>query len=129
MMKAPKLRYFVIGAVLVVVIALSLIRDQPRAGKGGPLQNIVLYILGQRRTSKISRCKDNLRRIQLFKIEWADDEEKTTNDVPGWNDLRDYFLETWSNGIPICPAGGTYKFNRVREAPTCSIGGPGHSLP
>ncbi len=82
-----------------------------------------------RRSSKISRCFDNLHNVQICKQLWANDESKTTNDVPSWDDLKPYFPARWSNNIPICPARGSYKINRVGERPTCSIGGPAHSSP
>ena len=57
---------------------------------------------------------------------WADNEGKTTNDIPTWTDLRDYLSDQRINGIPICPDGGSYKINRVGERPTCSIGDANH---
>jgi len=82
----------------------------------------------ERRSSQISKCVLNLRQIQICKELWEANEDKTTNDVPSWNDLSPYFPDPkWSNGVPTCPAGGTYKIGRVGEQPTCSIGGPEHS--
>jgi hypothetical protein len=82
----------------------------------------------EQRSSKISKCVLNLRQIQICKELWADNERKTTNDVPSWNDLSPYFPDPkWSNSIPVCPAGGAHKLGRVGEQPTCSIGGPEHS--
>jgi hypothetical protein len=77
------------------------------------------------RKAQFSRCLDNLCNIAIIKTQWANDENRTTNDVPSWDDLRPYFPDRWSNSIPICQAGGSYKINRVGEQPTCSIGGPG----
>jgi hypothetical protein len=82
-----------------------------------------------RQSNKIPRCHDNLRQIELAKLLWAGDEAKTTNDTPTWNDLRLYFPDSWSNSIPVCPAGGTYTIGRVGEQPRCSVGGGyDHSL-
>ena len=81
----------------------------------------------KKKSAQISRCLDSLRYIEILKREWANEEGKTTNDIPLWNDLRP-FPERWSNNIPICPNGGSYKLNRVGEVPTCSVGGVGHSL-
>jgi hypothetical protein len=80
-----------------------------------------------RRTNKISRCVFNLRNIDLAKRLWEEDNNKTSNDIPTWNGLLPYMPE-WSNQIPVCPSGGTYTIGRIGELPTCSIGGPGHSL-
>lgn len=70
---------------------------------------------------------DNLRNIELIKRDWANNENKTTNDTPSWDDLRPYFPIRWSNNIPICPSGGIYTIGRVGEIPTCSIGGYEHT--
>jgi hypothetical protein len=82
----------------------------------------------ERRSAKVSRCLYNLHYIQLGKELWAENEEKTKNDVPSWDDLRPFFPASWSNSIPICPAGGNYRIGSIGEKPTCSIGGQRHSL-
>jgi hypothetical protein len=78
-------------------------------------------------------CINNLRIIEAAKNQWMLDRGKTTNDVPTWNDIRPYFPSwlTLSNGMPVCPDGGTYTLWRVGERPTCSLGDkdPGHKLP
>ena len=74
------------------------------------------------------RCEHNLRIIEQCKRDWALDYNKTTNDVPSWNDLQPFFPSIWSNTVPVCPQGGAYTIGRVGEPPTCSIGGPGHSI-
>ena len=77
----------------------------------------------------LSRCYLNLMELQLIKFNWANDNGKSTNDSPSWDDLRPYFPGTWSNSIPTCPAGGTYTIGPVGEKPKCSIGGGfDHSL-
>jgi hypothetical protein len=82
----------------------------------------------ERRSAKISDCVLNLEKIQACKELWANNEGKNTNAVPTWSDLSPYFPDPkWSNSIPTCPNGGTYKIGRVGEPPSCSIGGPGHS--
>jgi len=79
------------------------------------------------KTSGIPVCVNNLRNIEICRDRWSKDENRTTNDVPTWDDLRPYFPDRWSNSIPICPSGGTYTIGRIGEPPTCSIGGPEHS--
>ena len=83
----------------------------------------------EKRSAQISRCVDNLHHIEILKREWANEKGKSSNDVPSWDDLRPYFPDRWSNSIPVCPDGAMYTINRIGELPTCSIGGPGHSLP
>jgi hypothetical protein len=81
-----------------------------------------------------SPCEENLRIIDACKQGWALDNGKTTNDTPNWVDLHTYFTN-WTkaglymkNGLPFCPEGGIYTIGKVGELPTCSVGGPGHSL-
>ena len=87
-----------------------------------------------KRSAKLSACKLNLRLIDIHKDHWANDEGKTSNDTPTWDDLRSYFggWETngmnWANGRPVCRGGGTYTIGRIGELPKCSIGGYDHSI-
>ena len=82
-------------------------------------------------TSAAFPCINNLRQIEVAKSQWALENSKSTNDVATWNDLRPYFPARWTNGMPICPDGGSYTIGRVGESPTCSLGDkePGHKLP
>ncbi len=90
------------------------------------LAGLFLVLVGCRE-AKIGPCVWNLREIEFTKADWQHNERKTTNDIPSWEDLEPYFPPRWSKAIPVCPAGGTYKINRIGEPPTCSIGGPEHS--
>jgi hypothetical protein len=77
-----------------------------------------------------SPCVENLQLIEWCKFRWMSDNHKTTNDTPTWDDLKaELYRHGWTNGIPVCPQGGTYTIGRVGEPPTCSIGGSEHSLP
>ncbi len=106
----------------------------PRTLRIGALVSQFIFIVGLTagliscRQPNFLPCVDNLRNLDLLKRNWANDDNKTTNDVPSWDDLRPYFPSRWSNNIPICPGGGTYRLGRVGEPPTCSIGGPEHSI-
>ena len=85
-------------------------------------------------SARISPCVINLQRIQGAKIRWRNESHKKFNDTPNWNDIVPYLqiqleIQGITNGIPVCPQGGTYTIGRVGEPPTCSISGPGHSLP
>jgi hypothetical protein len=52
------------------------------------------------------------------KAQWALDHHAKVNDIVTMGDVVPYF----PNGIPKCPAGGTYTIGKVGEPPTCSLG-------
>jgi hypothetical protein len=84
--------------------------------------------------SAANGCVNTLRGLRGAKECWALEHNKTTNDIPTWDDLLPYFSSTftnhwWTNGMVVCPGGGIYTLGRVGEPPTCSIGGPRHSIP
>jgi hypothetical protein len=85
---------------------------------------------GKQKTTKafVPVCRNNLQAIVELKNQWAVERNKTTNDIPTWDDLRPYFPDRWSNNIPTCPDGGVYNIGRIGAPPTCSIGGFEHSL-
>lgn len=73
-------------------------------------------------------CINNLRQIDGAKQQWMSDHRKTTNDVPTWEDLREYIRGIGTTGpMLVCPAGGTYTIGQVGEKPTCT--NPRHRLP
>ena len=63
-------------------------------------------------------CISNLKQIDTSKQIWVIEQNKSTNDIPTWNDLRPYFL---GDLPPKCPERGTYSIGRVGELPTCSV--------
>ncbi len=67
-------------------------------------------------------CINNLKQIELAKKMWANDNNKSDDDVPTWQDLKQYLPGTKLK----CPDGGTYRINKVGAKPTCSV--PGHAL-
>lgn len=69
-------------------------------------------------------CITNLKQIEGAKANWAVDEHKTPNDIPGAADL--YGANRYIAQEPNCPEGGTYRIGKVDEAPRCSMAG--HSL-
>jgi hypothetical protein len=85
-------------------------------------------------TAAVPRCVGNLEIIEMCKGNWRNQYSKTSNDIPSWDDLRNELMPYTNrtgggtNGVPVCPDGGTYSIGRVGEPPTCSIGGPNHSL-
>lgn len=69
-----------------------------------------------------SSCINLLRQIDGAKQRWAMEKNKTTNDVPTWEDILPYLIKGES-----CPQGGTYTLGRVGDLPTCSVAS--HKLP
>ena len=107
---------WVVGIALVVMIAMAI----PQWVK-------------ERRAAALSPCVDNLHQIQSSKLNWMGENRKTTNDTPTWTELKPQLScctnrYGWSNGLPVCPNGGTYAIGRVGEPATCSVGGRMHSL-
>jgi hypothetical protein len=95
----------------------------------------VILILGRiHPVVNASGCINRLRMIDAAKNQWALEHNKKANDVPTWSNLypflvRDFTNSWFTNGMPVCPAGGFYTIGRVGVPPTCSIGGPMHTLP
>ncbi len=71
--------------------------------------------------------------IDGAKQQWALEKNASTNAVPTFKDIRPYLGQgrmfegdlAWFH----CPAGGTYTIGQLGMPPTCSFGGPGHTLP
>jgi general secretion pathway protein G len=84
-----------------------------------------VWFIRMRDTPSPISCIVLLSQIEGAKEQWAAEHHKTTNDVPTDADLFGVYL----NHKPVCPAGGTYTVGRVGQLPTCSIGGPSHTLP
>jgi len=74
-----------------------------------------------REAAQRNSCINQLHQIDGAKQKWALENKKMPDDVPTWDDLKPYLGQ-----IPVCPEGGTYHINNLKEAPTCSI--PGHSI-
>jgi hypothetical protein len=62
-------------------------------------------------------CWNNLREIETAEQMWAMENHKTTNDTPTWANLQGYLRSTNFT----CPAGGTYRLERIGEPPGCSV--------
>ena len=88
----------------------------------------ILHWLGNVRGA-VSPCVINLQNIQAAKESWMSQSHKAIDDIPTWDDLKEYLeFRGWTNGLPRCPQGGAYTLARVRELPKCSLGGRGHTL-
>jgi hypothetical protein len=128
MKKPPNWIYFLVGMLLVMVLLLGIFCSQRSSGNfNNRVTEIVYFLRTGRNPRAYSPCINKLQRIQMAKEMWADNEGKTTNDVPNWTDLQKYLAMEGIRGIPVCPEGGTYKINRAGDEPTCSIGGLRHS--
>jgi prepilin-type N-terminal cleavage/methylation domain-containing protein len=77
-----------------------------------------------RTTSQTNACIENLRKIDGAKHAWAVENKKLSGDTPVDADL---FGDTlYIRTKPVCPAGGTYSLEAVREKPGCEK--PGHEI-
>ena len=104
-------------ATLLAIVVLAMIM----------LAMIAKWSKKPRSTASHRPCVANLKMIDGAKEEWAVKFKKSTNATPIWSDLigTNRFLATF----PKCPNGGNYEVGRMNQYPTCSIGGPEHSLP
>jgi DNA repair exonuclease SbcCD ATPase subunit len=73
-------------------------------------------------TLQRNACINQLRQLDGAKQQWALEKMKTAEAVPTPQEISPYL-----NGLPKCPAGGTYAINAVGQLPTCTL--PGHALP
>ena len=71
------------------------------------------------RTAKKTTCINNLKTIEGAKINWALENKKGDQDVPGDADL--FGNDRYVARKPECPAGGSYDLKSVAEKPTCSV--------
>ncbi len=88
----------------------------------------IRWFIHARSWSAPNHCTNNIRQLQSLKDAWAIEHHKTTNDIPTWEDIRPYLPQSERERGPTCPRGGTYALGRVGDLPTCSIGGPDHTL-
>ncbi len=72
---------------------------------------------------QVNTCIRNLQTIQSAKVQWALENKKSDDVIPGAEDLLEFFKD---NLLPQCPAGGQYTLNPVSTPPTCTI--PGHAF-
>ena len=68
-------------------------------------------------------CVNNLRLIDSAKQQWALENRKTAETIPGAQDIGAYLKD---GVLPKCQGGGAYTLNAVGAHPACSI--PGHAL-
>ena len=82
---------------------------------------LVFAFIRARSTSAFIPCNNNLQHIYSAETQWAFEHQKTSQDIPTWDDIRPY-LHLPTNSIPTCPDGGTYTLGPVGESPKCSLG-------
>jgi sensor domain CHASE-containing protein len=116
----PKRVIIIVTSVVLTIFVLAVL--------------VFAFVIRPMATSAAAPCVNRLMQIEAAKVEWALEHNKTTNDVPTWDDIYPYlssdFTNRWfTNGRPVCPEGGTYTLGRVGVPPTCSIGGSRHSIP
>ena len=90
---------------------------------------VIPNFIRARATSAQAGCINNLRQIDGAKNEWALENGKTNGTVATKTDIKPYIKLDSKGNIPHCPSGGIYTIGKVGENPTCSIGGPQHTLP
>lgn len=72
-------------------------------------------------------CISNLRQIEGAIESWALENKKTEgNSTVGAERAINAFLR--GGQAPVCPAGGTYIYGKVGEAPRCTLAASGHTL-
>jgi prepilin-type N-terminal cleavage/methylation domain-containing protein len=79
-----------------------------------------------RGTAQKNACISNLRQIDGAKQQWAFENRKSDEAVPGEDDIKVYLSK---NLMPSCPGGGTYTIGAVNADPTCSKEGHELTLP
>lgn len=75
-----------------------------------------------RETSRTKACVANLKQIDAAKEQWAMNNNKNDGDASVDADVNTFI----KGGAPDCPSGGTYTYQAVGTAPTCSQAG--HAL-
>src|SRR5439155_10524678 len=83
--------------------------------------NVAAWFIRECTTSASNACINNLRQLDGAKQQWALEHNKTTNDLPSWDDIRPYIKLTSSGALPPCTKGGTYTLGRVDEPPRCTV--------
>ena len=72
-----------------------------------------------RTTSQKNACVNNLRQIEAAKEQWALENKKSTGD-----DIVTTEVDAYMKAAPVCPAGGSYTYNKVGTDADC--GATGH---
>ncbi len=84
----------------------------------------VRWFIRARSQSSYASCVTLLKQIDGAEQTWALEHNKTTNDIPTWDDLVG--PDRYMRERPTCPQGGAYTLARVGDYPRCTI--PMHSF-
>jgi prepilin-type N-terminal cleavage/methylation domain-containing protein len=80
-----------------------------------------------RNTSQQNACINNLRQVDSGKDQSALAKTLGEGDTVTTSTVNEYIK---GGATPVCPAGGTYAYNRIGTNPTCDITSPtSHRLP
>ena len=109
-----------------------------RAGQRGELISVLLFLLvllilftmavlpslRSRYSESRDACVVQLKQLDGSKQAWAEKNNKGGDAIPIEADLigPKGFLKK----MPVCPDGGVYRLNSVKELPTCSLPGNPH---
>jgi prepilin-type N-terminal cleavage/methylation domain-containing protein len=75
-----------------------------------------------RATSQANACINNLRQIDAAANQFALEKGKTSGAAITYpDDLTPYIKLNSANGVPACPAGGSYDCSTVGTKATCSL--------
>jgi hypothetical protein len=89
---------------------------------------VIRNFIASRNVAAKNACIANLKQIDGATQQWALENGKVATDTYS---LTDTTLLAYLKGsaLPICPEGGRYlPGSDVRDAPRCTLGGPGHTL-
>jgi prepilin-type N-terminal cleavage/methylation domain-containing protein len=78
-----------------------------------------------RTTAQKNACINNLRQIDGAKEQWALENKKTEGAAVVQTEVNQFIKGAQT---PVCPGGGTYTYNAVGTAPSCSLSASGHTL-
>lgn len=77
-----------------------------------------------RTTAQQKACIVNLNQLAGAKEQWAAEKNKKNGDA-----VVDAEVNQHLQRVPTCPSGGTYTYNAVGTAPSCSLGATlGHTM-
>jgi hypothetical protein len=103
-------RFTAIGVILLLVVALFVAIPE--------------YVKNHRLTASNYSCINVLRQIDGAKEQWVLENKKSIGSPVDSTGVLAYMI---GGKVLPCPEGGTYSFNPVGVAPSCSISG--HVLP
>ncbi len=83
------------------------------------------HFLRARDSSWSKACRQNLYEFEMAKEQWAISTKASASATPGADELVTEYLKGTEDTLPLCPSGGTYSLNDLRNLPSCDIGDNG----